>query len=287
MFSLSTHIFAFYRLGESEIKSVAEYGFNIVELWGAPPHFDYRDRKYVGRVKEFFEKYGVSIASVHSPFYQRLVNKKPADYFSLSSCEDRVRNRAIDETLFLLDSLDGFSLMAPVPVVIHTGIESEDEDDIVKCKWDNLAESVEKLLKKIIGSPFILALENGSGGKDRPRDVAFFVSGFSSPYLRLCFDVGHASITDRDWIDVLEEIKKMVVDYHIHDNSGFKDEHLPPGEGSIDFDKFFKVAGENSLFTLELMDYSRGEDKHSALVPVGKSIKFLGRRGLWNLSLKK
>jgi sugar phosphate isomerase/epimerase len=48
----------------------------------------------------------------------------------------------------------------------------------------------------------------------------------ASDRFKLCLDVGQAHV-------------------HLHDNGGERDEHLPPGQGTIDFDALFDALGEH------------------------------------------
>jgi len=58
----------------------------------------------------------------------------------------------------------------------------------------------------------------------------------------LCFDIGHAnlasSLTPAEWVEKMGGRLKHV---HLHDNDGKRDDHLPLGKGSIDFDPFFEA----------------------------------------------
>ena len=50
----------------------------------------------------------------------------------------------------------------------------------------------------------------------------------------VCLDLGHAHIT----VGVAEAIAtlgKRIGEVHVHDNHGIKDEHLWPGDGTIDW----------------------------------------------------
>ena len=58
------------------------------------------------------------------------------------------------------------------------------------------------------------------------------------------FDIGHANITD-DPIKFAEKIRHKIRYVHVHDNNGKEDEHLPLGEGNIDYEKIFKIIGDN------------------------------------------
>ena len=54
-----------------------------------------------------------------------------------------------------------------------------------------------------------------------------------------------------DWFITLGPFIKEV---HLHDNCGKSDDHLPLGDGEIDFDLFFKLInryGADPIFTIE------------------------------------
>lgn len=62
------------------------------------------------------------------------------------------------------------------------------------------------------------------------------LSALDSPWLGHCFDIGHwnlfAGVSLSDWFDALGS---RLVHLHLHDNFGQGDDHLPVGEGNIDF----------------------------------------------------
>ena len=56
---------------------------------------------------------------------------------------------------------------------------------------------------------------------------------------KLTFDIGHANTAGKieDFTKLLD---RFIVNVHLHDNNGRKDEHLPIGEGGIDFVGVFR-----------------------------------------------
>lgn len=72
-----------------------------------------------------------------------------------------------------------------------------------------------------------------------PREMTDLISGTS---FRLCLDIGHANTTGN--LDAFLEYWEMFGSVHIHDNRGSHDEHLPIGEGDIDFEKVFEKLRE-------------------------------------------
>jgi len=65
-----------------------------------------------------------------------------------------------------------------------------------------------------------------------------------------CFDVGHANTTGT--MDAFLEKKHRFANIHIHDNMGKDDEHLPLGQGNIDWKRVFSaLEGYGGNFVLE------------------------------------
>ncbi len=73
-----------------------------------------------------------------------------------------------------------------------------------------------------------------------PSTIKMLVEAIDAPCLRHCFDVGHwnmfTTVQMEEWFS---ELGPFIAEAHIHDNHGRADEHLPLGEGKIDFDLLF------------------------------------------------
>jgi len=80
----------------------------------------------------------------------------------------------------------------------------------------------------------------------------------------ICLDLGHAHIT----VGVTEAIATLsnrIVSTHVHDNHGLKDEHLWPGDGTIEWTgaaKALQALTTPPAAVLEI-HYSLGEDHHA------------------------
>jgi sugar phosphate isomerase/epimerase len=94
------------------------------------------------------------------------------------------------------------------------------------------------LLKVAASSGCIMTLENIF--EPEPLLLARLLNTLSSPWLGHCFDIGHwhlfASVSMEDWFSALGGRLRHL---HLHDNFGVKDDHLPIGEGSIDYAPLF------------------------------------------------
>lgn len=99
-------------------------------------------------------------------------------------------------------------------------------------------QSVEELLKKAEVLGFNLAIENVPYKKENQRypttnKVVQFVRSFHSQSLSICVDVNHSNVAEN-----LEEVVRtcvgLISNIHISDNHGKKEEHLLPGQVTID-----------------------------------------------------
>ena len=81
------------------------------------------------------------------------------------------------------------------------------------------------------------------------------------PQLAVCFDSGHSEITRSHQL-YLGRLADRICCLHLADNFGWQDDHLPPGDGALDFAAIVKrlnQAGCRGVWGLEIiMDSSAG-----------------------------
>lgn len=123
-------------------------------------------------------------------------------------------------------------------------------------QWrDYINGGLEKLLPAAEKYRVVIALENIWSQMSMPDELNGFLERFNSPWLGLCFDIGHANVvsasgsrscswmpwTCKDfgevpWSDtILDEMLPNIVTCHLHDNATDTDSHDIPGRGSIDW----------------------------------------------------
>jgi len=69
-------------------------------------------------------------------------------------------------------------------------------------------------------------------------------------------DLGHAHVNNWDITNVLEVLQSQIKAVHLHDNNGMADQHLPIGEGSIDWEGYFCKAKEVIPEAVQILEYS-------------------------------
>ncbi|MBR4726879.1 MAG: TIM barrel protein [Clostridia bacterium] len=106
------------------------------------------------------------------------------------------------------------------------------------------AKAIKKWLPKAQECGVVLLSENILwGASSDPRIIAELVEAVDSDWFGWCFDVGHA------WCcgyapDVLKACAVAPMSLHIQDNDGSGDQHLIPGDGTIDWTLFTKTLRE-------------------------------------------
>jgi len=102
-----------------------------------------------------------------------------------------------------------------------------------------------------------------------PSTLRGLLEAIDEPCFRHCFDVGHWNMfgtgTLEEWFS---ELGPFTAESHIHDNNGQADEHLPPGEGQIDFTRLFALLRQyapDALWTIEAHTIERLERARIAI----------------------
>jgi len=98
------------------------------------------------------------------------------------------------------------------------------------------------LLELASASGVTIALENIF--ETHPQTLVDLLDEIDSPWLGHCFDVGHWRLFAHTPMDTwFAALGPRLVHLHLHDNRGERDDHLPVGEGDIDFAHLAALVG--------------------------------------------
>lgn len=148
-----------------------------------------------------------------------------------------------------------FAADIEAPIVdLHPGnLPGDYPKRFLKQSRDNLLRHLSTVINSAEELEVIVSIENKQQGQNLQTiatvdDQIAIIRKMSSKYCRATFDVGHANTYSCDLIDYARRIAPYLVNVHLHDNNGTKDEHLTLGQGNIDF--------ESVLKTLDAVQYS-------------------------------
>jgi sugar phosphate isomerase/epimerase len=254
---LSTYLSISRKLTPEFLSQVAENGFTGVEVFCSRAHFDYASKPEIQALKGMLEHQKLKLASLHAPSSKDASAMRESG-IPLSVCEvERVRRiEAMDEFKRAIDVAEElpFSRM-----VLHMGGARETADPR---KRDAAFSTLEHLVLHAKHIGVTLCVENTTSELGQPEYLRAFVDETRLSGLRFNFDIGHAHLRDGEEAERIEKalapMRDLVASVHLHDNHGEKDEHLPPYEGSIDWENaipLLKSVPEKDLpITLELKE---------------------------------
>ena len=247
------------------------------EIQAIEPHASFllnKKEKKLLELKCELEKRNISISSVHAPF---------GEDKDLSSTSLITRRKAINQHLLTMKKMDTIKISV---LTIHPGSRLKNKEESLS-REKLFKKSLEILLKQAEKLKIKLAVENMLPMRtgENITTIKEIVDEFSSPYLGICFDTGHANVgkgacpvrnrppkgdrtempparfrkaggkaipISNGVIETFNIVKEKIFDFHIHDNDGTKDMHLQPPYGNINWAEFF-AAIENINYQRPLM----------------------------------
>lgn len=194
------------------------------------------------KLRKLVDSLGLEV-SVHGPIW----DMNPASYYS------EVRDLAFRQ---LKKAIDTCSHLGGEIVVMHPGRcptpQLEKTLSAAKSRFVNFTSEVLRYAKE---SGVKLTLENFPLSDEvpysYPRQMITLARKLDG--LGITFDIGHAFIgkcrqkvrdPEREIAEEIKLVGKYLTNVHIHDNHGGWDEHLPPGEGDINFRPLVRALKE-------------------------------------------
>ena len=185
--------------------------------------------------------------TVHGPFMD----------LSPGAADEGVRELSVSR---YEETIAAASALGAKCVVFHAEYDARRFDEDVELWLGQSLKTWPALASRAEDSGLVIALENIF--EEEPSSLKRIVEGVGeavgSDSLGVCIDAGHMNIFSKapmeEWFRVLGPYVREV---HLHDNHGEFDEHLAVGEGVIDFERFFELAGKfttDPIWTLEAHD---------------------------------
>ena len=105
----------------------------------------------------------------------------------------------------------------------------------------------------------ILMLENVY--EHNPDEILVFFENIERNHIGFCLDTGHQAAFGRVSLEIwLEKLNPYLGQIHLHDNNGEEDEHLPVGQGSIDFQPLFENLKQREKMPIITIEPHKEDD---------------------------
>lgn len=213
------------------IRALADIGVSGIEIGTSPGHFDIWDRTDVARVRAELLRTGVQPIAIHAPF---------GGHLDLSDPNPRHREdgmAAIMTAAAVLKEYGGRIVVVHASDIVHSAPDAP-------TRLQHACEAVRTLQAACAALGMTLALESPLphliGGQ--PHQFAQLLRA-AGPGACVCLDTGHTWLGDH-WDAFVELARGRLVHVHAHDNRGTFDDHLPPGDGRIDWRRVGQRLGD-------------------------------------------
>ena len=258
---LSTHVFFQHRLHPSMLDALAAAGARTIEIFAVRHHFDYTETTVVRETAAWFRSNDVR-AVLHQPLYisdsgRAVSSGDPANWSrhvapNLNLISERKSGRiaAMDEVKRAIECTEQIPF---ADVVLHLGLKDTPWDDFA---IEYSITAIEHL--KAFAAPLgvRLLLENLQSEATTPEHLLYILRTGHFDSVGVCLDVGHLHLSqsaadatpDSGVGAAIALLGSRIAQLHLHDNHGpfaaheaysdstdMKDEHLWPGDGSIDW----------------------------------------------------
>ena len=255
-FGISSHIFFPDRLTPGTLDTLRDAGAEAIEVFAARHHFDYTDRGAVREIANWFRSVPV-VATMHMPIFTEAEESQWSRHtqatLNLVSHAKGERIAAMDQVKRALEAAEQVPFRS---CVLHLGLK---EDRWSTETLDLSLTAVEHL--KAFAAPLgvQLLLENLNNDLATPAHLREVVRVGHFDAVGFCLDVGHAHLAEamhpeetgferhprerlrdefgdaalKDGVaEAFQVFGERLVEVHLHDNNGGRDEHLWPGEAA-------------------------------------------------------
>lgn len=196
---------------------------------GALERFDFSDFQ---RIAEKLQAHHLSI-TLHGPFID----------LSAGSTDPAIKavTRSRFEQLLKL-----VPVFRPRAVVCHAGYDWK-RYGYAREEWiESSLDTWSWLAGSLVEQGSRLMLENVY--EKEPQDIGIILEGLKNQNVGFCLDAGHLFAFGNGELEPwLEGLGSYIGQLHLHDNHGSNDEHLPLGQGNIDFKHLFAYLISNDL----------------------------------------
>jgi sugar phosphate isomerase/epimerase len=226
---LSTHLFLKQRLHPGILETAARCGAQGIELFAARQHFDYTSREHVSELAAWFASNPLQPWSMHAPLWpDREMGRAGAPAVNLVHTEKSRRIDAMDEIKRALEVAEHIPIQK---LIVHLG-ENFDSFSMHLLEFATTALEHLGAFAKPLGVRVLV--ENLTSDATTPEHLMTILDMAHLDQIDVCLDLGHAHIGP-GIAEAIGIFGKRITELHIHDNHGLRDEHLWPGNGTIDW----------------------------------------------------
>lgn len=246
-----THFYPWHQIPEefidAPLRAFAEHGARCLTFTDPQCLMMQQDPDYEQRFCRKAQEYGLAITDAHGLSFT---------HYDLNTDNSTLRTQSIQAHNTTIARLAAIGVRT---YTVHIGAALyvyPPHLDIPQLR-QNAMITLQAILPAAEKCNIILALENSFEPTNAPDEILWYIDQCRSPLVRCCFDSGHANYMDspgkdltrfsayhveNSWRnqlrleeDTLGKLAPYIVTCHLHDNSGYGDDHALPGHGTINW----------------------------------------------------
>ena len=233
-----------YRMLLQNLDFVLEKGINP-EIYFSGEALDTCREEDMRRVADALHSRGLG-TTVHAPFMD----------LSPGGADAKIKSATVER---LQQTLTAAAFFSPRMITFHPGYNKWYFDGNIPFWLESSLHTWRPIVERAGQLGMHLALENVF--EEEPSGLKRLLDEISSPRLGFCFDIGHfnlfSTVSMEDWFTGLGKHMREV---HLHDNRKTADDHLPVGEGEIDFALFMRLVHDCGVSLIYTVEPHRVED---------------------------
>jgi sugar phosphate isomerase/epimerase len=213
------------------LSAIRESGFSMIEVCSVPEHLDFRDLKSVQRAAERINELGMEAYSFHAPFAPKI---------DIASSDPVQRAASVAE---IFKAAEAAAYLRVHYFVLHPGPENPAaipaEEQLPRMQ--HVVDSLNQVARRCKELGIMCVLENKLPHLlfGNTSDILWILDGINSAQVAVCLDTGHAFLAG-DMHNLVHKLSGHLGMIHAHDNGGAEDNHWPPGDGKIEWEKFLR-----------------------------------------------
>lgn len=219
---------------ETTYKEVAEAGIRNIVINARRGNLNMEVGEDVGKAKQILARLGLAAPACHG--------------LCAGACHLTEEDSEVWASMLRghLNLMEQAAELGGRTYVIHLGFGTWSSDSEKHAVWERVRRALDELAPRAESLGMTLALENGFTPDylvQSAEELISFVVDYGNPAVGICYDSGHAHIAE-GVLPVLKILSPHIVTVHLHDNNGKEDQHLIPGQGTIDWPALVTVLSQ-------------------------------------------
>ena len=251
------------------LETIRGSGFSMIEVVFSAPHLDYKDSGRVREAAARVDALGLEAYSFHAPF---------ADDIDISSPDAARREHALEA---ILRAIDAAALLGVHYFVIHPGPENTEipsrEERLLRI--EHVCSVLERVAAHCSEVGIQCVLENKLPHLvfGQSADLLWILACLKGNRVGACLDTGHAHLAG-DLYPLVYKMAPYLRLLHVHDNKGHGDDHLPPGDGRIDWTALLKELAAVNFTGALILELAGGGDPEIVMARARRARSYLRQR---------